>query len=57
MIGFYAMAGVAGFAIGYAYKLTKQMNSDEFREQIYHEELKLRFGGGSSDNDRKNEHY
>ncbi|MGT2964168.1 hypothetical protein [Streptococcus acidominimus] len=57
MIGFYAMAVVAYTAILYGFKLTKQMNSDEFREEIYKEELKLRFGGGSSDNDRKNEHY
>lgn len=57
MIGFYAMAIVAYTAILYGFKLTKQMNSDEFREEIYKEELKLRFGGGSSDNDWKNEHY
>ncbi|MTB64109.1 hypothetical protein GGG87_03715 [Streptococcus sp. zg-86] len=56
-IGFYAMAVVAFMAIRYGFKLTKQMNSDEFREEIYNEELKARFGKGVSDNDWKNECY
>lgn len=45
----YAMFAVTVTAVGYAYRLTRTMHSDEYREQVCFEVLKERRGLGSSD--------